>query len=65
MVTGGASGIGLAIVRHLTGEGMAVIAVDRDGDACARAREGFTGEAGRVRVVEGDIGTPEIGRAHV
>jgi NAD(P)-dependent dehydrogenase (short-subunit alcohol dehydrogenase family) len=59
VVTGGASGIGLAIVRHLAGEGMAVIAVDRDGDACARAREGFAGEAGRVRVVEGDIGTPE------
>ena len=63
-MTGGASGIGLAIVRHLAGEGMAVIAVDRDGDACALARDELAGdelagEAGGVRVVEGDIGTSE------
>ena len=59
VVTGGASGIGLSIVRHLAGEGMGVIAVDRDGDACARARVELAEATGRVRVVEGDIGTPE------
>ncbi|MCZ6814980.1 MAG: SDR family NAD(P)-dependent oxidoreductase [Alphaproteobacteria bacterium] len=59
VVTGGASGIGLAIARHLAGEGMEVIAVDRDGDACARVRAAPAEGAGRVQVVEGDIGTPE------
>jgi NAD(P)-dependent dehydrogenase (short-subunit alcohol dehydrogenase family) len=58
-VTGGASGIGLAIVSHLAGEGMAVIAVDRDSEACARARAARAEGAGRVEVVEADIGTPE------
>lgn len=59
VVTGGASGIGFAIVSHLAGEGMAVIAVDCDGDACARARKAFAEWDGSVQVVEGDIGTPE------
>ena len=59
VVTGGASGIGLSIASHLVREGMAVIAVDRDGEACARAQDALAEGAGRVRVVEGDIGTPE------
>jgi len=59
VVTGGAGGIGLSIVSHLAGEGMDVVAVDRDGDACAQARKALVEGAGRVQVVEGDIGTPE------
>jgi len=59
VVTGGASGIGLSIVTHLVGEGMEVVAVDRDSDSCVRARQALVEEGGRVQVVEGDIGTPE------
>jgi len=38
VVTSGAAGIGLEIVRYLAGEGMCVVAIDRDNDACARAQ---------------------------
>lgn len=59
VVTGGASGIGLEIVRHLADEGMGVVAVDRSADACARARESLAAVMDRVRIVAADIGTPE------
>lgn len=56
VVTGGASGIGLAIVRHLAGEGMCVVAVDRDDAACARIRDELQ-SGGTVRVIVADIGS--------
>jgi NAD(P)-dependent dehydrogenase (short-subunit alcohol dehydrogenase family) len=60
VVTGGASGIGLAIARHLAGEGMAVVAADSDGAACAEARGVLeAAAAGGSAVIEADIGTPE------
>lgn len=59
VVTGGGSGIGLEIVRHLAGEGMSVVAVDRSPDACARARESLASVLDRIRIVVADIGTPE------
>lgn len=59
VVTGGASGIGLGIVRHLAGEGMAVVAVDRDQSACATARQALSEFGDGVRVAVADIGTPE------
>jgi len=62
VVTGGAAGIGLEIVRHLAGEGMCVVAVDRDRDACARARRTLNMEEDRVRIITGDIGTPDGAR---
>ncbi|HTI85943.1 MAG TPA: SDR family oxidoreductase [Alphaproteobacteria bacterium] len=65
VVTGGASGIGLAIVRHLAGEGMSVVAADRDEAACAEARKALVQFGDRVRVVVADIGTPEGANAAV
>jgi NAD(P)-dependent dehydrogenase (short-subunit alcohol dehydrogenase family) len=65
VVTGGASGIGLAIVRHLAGEGTSVVAADRDEAACAEARKALAGVADRVRVIVADIGTPEGASAAV
>jgi NAD(P)-dependent dehydrogenase (short-subunit alcohol dehydrogenase family) len=56
VVTGGASGIGLGIVRHLLGEGMAVVALDRDAGACKAAQQEFS--AAKARFVTGDVGTP-------
>lgn len=64
IVTGGASGIGLQIVRHLTGEGMAVVAVDWDAAACARAAAATT-PGDDVRFLTGDIGTPEGARVGI
>ena len=58
VVTGGAAGIGLEIVRHLVGEGMCVVAVDRDSAACARARETLGIGEDHVQILNGDIGTP-------
>jgi NAD(P)-dependent dehydrogenase (short-subunit alcohol dehydrogenase family) len=59
VVTGGAGGIGLGIVRHLAAEGMAVIAVDRDPNACVKARQELAEFRDHVRVVSADIGLPE------
>jgi 3-oxoacyl-[acyl-carrier protein] reductase len=62
VVTGGAAGIGLEIVRHLAGEGMGVVAIDRDSDACARAQWTLAMRKDRVRIVTGDIGTLDDAR---
>ena len=62
VVTGGAAGIGLEIVRYLAGEGMCVVAIDRDSDACARAQRTLAMEEDRVRIITGDIGTPDGAR---
>jgi NAD(P)-dependent dehydrogenase (short-subunit alcohol dehydrogenase family) len=64
VVTGGAAGIGLEIVRHLAAEGMCVVAIDRNTDACARARRSL-GNADQVRIIAGDISTPEGARLAV
>jgi NAD(P)-dependent dehydrogenase (short-subunit alcohol dehydrogenase family) len=63
IVTGGAAGIGLEIVRHLASEGMGVVAVDRDQDACDRARVMLASFGDQVRIIVGDIGTPEGAQA--
>jgi 3-oxoacyl-[acyl-carrier protein] reductase len=65
VVTGGASGIGLGIVRHLVDEGWAVVAVDRNEQACSEARKILAPVADRTRVVIADIGTPEGARLAV
>lgn len=62
VVTGGASGIGLGIVRHLADEGMAVLAVDRDETACDSARKSLASFGERIGVLKADIGTPEGAR---
>ena len=62
VVTGGATGIGLEIVRHLAGDGMCVVAVDRDSDACVQARRTLAMGEDRVRIITGDIGTPDGAR---
>jgi meso-butanediol dehydrogenase/(S,S)-butanediol dehydrogenase/diacetyl reductase len=62
VVTGGAAGIGLEIVRHLAGEGMCVVAIDRDSAACARAQRSLAMGEDRVRIITGDIGTSDGAR---
>lgn len=59
VVTGGASGIGLGIVRHLLARAGSVVAVDRDAQACANARAALAEFGDRVRVVEADIGSEQ------
>jgi NAD(P)-dependent dehydrogenase (short-subunit alcohol dehydrogenase family) len=56
VVTGGAAGIGLEIVRHLAETGMYVVAVDRDGEACNQARRRLAIGEDRVRIITADIG---------
>jgi meso-butanediol dehydrogenase/(S,S)-butanediol dehydrogenase/diacetyl reductase len=56
VVTGGATNIGLEIVRRLAGEEMAVIAVDWDAAACAR-ETAATARGHDVRFLVADIGT--------
>ncbi len=62
LVTGGASGIGLGIVRRLAEQDMAVVAADWNAAACAGAVAELGACQDRTVVVEADIGT-EAGAA--
>ena len=59
VVTGGASGIGLEIVRHLLSEGLSVVAADRDKDACDAARKFLSDVDSDVKFVIADVSVPE------
>jgi NAD(P)-dependent dehydrogenase (short-subunit alcohol dehydrogenase family) len=54
VVTGGASGIGLATIRRLAAEGATVVVADVDRDAAARAAEEVDGLAIQVDVTDSD-----------
>lgn len=56
LVTGGASGIGLAAARILVGEGAKVVIADNNAETLAAAE---LGDDGAVVRVEADISTPE------
>ncbi len=64
VVTGGASGIGLAIVQHLLAEGWAVVAADYNA-AASDALRASAAKDSPLQVVTADIGTPEGARAAV
>jgi len=55
IVTGGGSGIGLAISRRLAAEGNAVAVFDRDGSSALRAAEGIQAEGGTAIGVTVDV----------
>jgi NAD(P)-dependent dehydrogenase (short-subunit alcohol dehydrogenase family) len=52
----------LEIVRYLAGEGMCVVAINRDSDARARAQRTLAMEKDRARIITGDIGTQDGAR---
>ena len=55
IVTGGASGIGLAISRRLAADGAAVAIFDRDGEAARGAASGIEAQGGRALGVTVDV----------
>lgn len=55
IVTGGASGIGLAVAEHLLAEGWRVVVVDLVKENIARARETLAAHGDAVRFEEADI----------
>jgi NAD(P)-dependent dehydrogenase (short-subunit alcohol dehydrogenase family) len=58
VITGGASGIGLAAAKHFIGLGMSVVIADLGGDRLAAARDALIGLAGgdeHVMAVETDV----------
>jgi NAD(P)-dependent dehydrogenase (short-subunit alcohol dehydrogenase family) len=59
LVTGAASGIGLAIARALAGCGASVLLTDRDSAGLAAADEGLRGLAGEARTAVADVTSPE------
>src|SRR5215467_10686434 len=66
LVTGVASGIGLAVVARCLSEGAAVAALDRDGPALGRAVAGLAaGGRDRITAVQADVADPEQVRAAV
>lgn len=59
VVTGAASGIGLAIVEAFVAEGMRVVMADRDVDRLRNHAERLTGEAASILAVPTDVTKPE------
>jgi len=55
IVTGGAGGIGRAIVEAFAGDGAQVFIVDRDGERGAATAASVVASGGRVNALEGDI----------
>ena len=55
MVTGGAKGIGAAIVRALVGEGAVPVVVDRDEAASRALAHEVTSSGGRIEVIVADL----------
>lgn len=58
-VTGGASGIGLALGRAFAQEGMNVMLADIEADALSEAAESLSGLRSKVRTVSCDVADPE------
>jgi NAD(P)-dependent dehydrogenase (short-subunit alcohol dehydrogenase family) len=59
LVTGAASGIGLAVAARCLAEGAAVAALDRDGPALTRAVAGLAVGRDRVTAVQADVADPD------
>jgi NAD(P)-dependent dehydrogenase (short-subunit alcohol dehydrogenase family) len=62
VITGGASGIGLATAHRLAGLGMKIVLADRAGaaiDAAAAEVAGTAGDAGKVLAVACDVAKPD------
>src|ERR1051325_9504185 len=57
-VTGGASGIGLALGRAFAQEGMNVMLADIEADALSEAAESLSGLRPKVRTVSCDVADP-------
>ncbi|MEU6055946.1 SDR family NAD(P)-dependent oxidoreductase [Streptomyces xanthochromogenes] len=55
LVTGGSSGIGLAVARRLARAGAAVVIAGRDGDNARKAAADITAEGGRALGVSADV----------
>jgi 2-hydroxycyclohexanecarboxyl-CoA dehydrogenase len=58
VVTGGASGIGLAIAERLARDGLAVAVFDLDGEAARRAAAGIEATGAAAMAVEVDVASP-------
>jgi len=59
VVTGGASGIGLAISRRLANDGHSVAVLDLDGGAADRAARAIEGAGGTATGLPADVGDRE------
>jgi NAD(P)-dependent dehydrogenase (short-subunit alcohol dehydrogenase family) len=59
VVTGAASGIGLALAERFAAEGMKVVMADIEGAALATAAEGLRGKAPAVLATSVDVSRPE------
>jgi NAD(P)-dependent dehydrogenase (short-subunit alcohol dehydrogenase family) len=59
IITGAASGIGLAIADRLAAEGASVVLADLDGEAASRAAEGVRAHGGAVESLELDVRDPD------
>lgn len=59
VITGGASGIGLAAARHFAGHGMPVVLADLSGERLRAAELAIRADGGRVAAVPTDVAKPK------
>ena len=65
LITGGASGLGLAVARQISGEGASVILVDWDGAALEAAKAAVAESGAKVRSLRGDVSEESTANAAV
>ena len=54
-ITGGSKGIGLGVARVLLEQGMRVAITGRNANACKKAADSLTKDAGRILAIESDV----------
>jgi len=65
LITGGASGLGLAVARQMAAEGSKLVLVDWDQPSLDAATASLAGSGGKVRSLKGDVSEPATAAAAI
>lgn len=65
LITGAASGLGLAVARHMAADGAKLVLVDWDQPSLDAATASIAGSGGDVRSLQGDVSEPSTAAAAI